>query len=278
MEHKVDDPRGVGRSAVEKSVDPELWKKNLAFTNEMVELILSHPINNHPILAELDNETLNKEITRLIHLEFSHAFAQIFTDSLIHAMATAADLEPRLGPLGKVSARFLLQLNLLDELGYCANEKGGDEYTGNPYMSHYMQFAETLQQLGATRKEVQEYKPSASATTARRTFTDNFSDHVLLTGVLAVAETIFSKFAGPWAKSVGKSTDIDVSKGYHKIHVEDEHGSFVDDDHAEDSWYIFRQGLTPERYDEIREIIPMWLDSWNDFCDNAVHIARTRKK
>ncbi|MEQ1879231.1 MAG: hypothetical protein ABL958_21525 [Bdellovibrionia bacterium] len=276
--HKVDDPRGIGREAVQKSVPPEIWKQNLAFTQEMVEVALAHPLNNHPILAELDKSTLNKDITRTLHLEFSHAFAQIFTDSLIHAMATSADLEQRLGPLGKVSARFLLQLNLLDELGYCASEKGGDEYTGNPYLAHYMQFSETLEQLGAKSRDILEYKPSAAAKAARRTFTDYFNDHVLLTGVLAVAETVFSKFAGPWAKSVGKSTDIDVSKGYHKIHVEDEHGSFVDDDHAEDSWYIFRQALTPDKYDEVRELIPMWLDSWNDFCDNAVHLARTLKK
>jgi len=278
MERKIDDPRGVGREAVQKSVPPELWAQNLAFSKEMQEISLAHPLNNHPILAELDKSTLNKEITKVLHLEFSHAFAQIFTDSLIHAMATSADLEPRLGPLGKVSARFLLQLNLLDELGFCHNEKGSDDYTGNPYLSHYMQFAETLAQLGATHREVLDYKPSAAAKTARRSFTDYFNDHVLLTGVLAVAETVFSKFAGPWAKSVGKSTDIDVSKGYHKIHVEDDHGTFVDDDHSEDSWYIFRQAITPDRYDELRELIPTWLDAWNDFCDNAVHLARTLKK
>lgn len=276
--HKVDDPRGVGREAVQRSVPPETWKKNWEFSQELIDLVKQHPLNHHPIIAELENETLNKEVTKILHLEFAHAFAQIFTDSLIHAMATSAHLEKRLGPLGKVSARFLLQLNLLDELGFCPSEKGSDEYTGSPYLAHYMQFADTLKQLGAKPSDVLEFKPSAAAKASRKTFTDYYDDHVLLTGVLAVAETIFTKFAGPWARSVGKSTDIDVSTGYHKIHVEDDHGTFLDDDHAEDSWYIFRQAVTPERYDELRELVPAWLDAWNDFCDNAVHIARTMLK
>ncbi len=275
---KMEAPREVGREAIQKSVPAELWQKNVAFTDELKQIIQKHRMYRHPLTGLLETEDLNKEISKVLHFEFAHAYAQIFTDSLIYAMAQTSELEKRLGPGGKVAARFLLQLNLLDELGYGPNEKVTGDYWGNPALAHYVEFAKTLQQLGAKPGEIFEYKPSPAAKAARKTFTDYYTDYALLTCVLAVAETVFSLFAGPWAKSVARSTDINVNEGYHAIHVEDEHGDFIDDEHSEDSWYIFRQAVTPERYDEVRKKVGQWLDIWNDFGDSIMHIARTMSK
>lgn len=260
----MDKPRETGRDAILRSVPPELWKKNLEFSAKIQKMIEDHPLKSHPIKALLMQATLNVEITRYMHLEFAVAFAQIFTDSLIHAMATSSQLEPTLGPLGKVSARFLLQLNLMDELGYAPNPRGGEDYYGNPMNSHYIQFVDTLKNLDATPEALKNFKPSAAALKSRCTFTDYFQDHMLLTLVLACAETLFTEFASPWADSVKRSTNIDTSKGYHKIHVEED-GHFIDDDHSEDSWFLFRQSASPERYEEALKHVNQWLDVWNDF-------------
>jgi hypothetical protein len=260
----MDKPRESGRAAIVRSVPPELWQKNLEFSQKIQAMIDDHPLKSHPIKALLMQATLNVEISRYMHLEFAHAFAQIFTDSLIHAMATSSQLEPKLGPLGKVSARFLLQLNLLDEMGYAAAPEVTGDYWGNPMNSHYIQFVNTLKELDATPEVLKTFKPSAAAAASRRTFTDYFQDHVLLTLVLAAAETLFTEFASPWAESVKKSTNIDTSKGYHKIHVEDD-GHFIDDDHSEDSWYLFRQAADPARYDECVKAVEGWLETWNEF-------------
>lgn len=273
----LDKPRETGREAVKNSVPKETWDQNWKFSESLKDMIRSHKIYRHPVIGVLNNETQNKEAQKIIHFEFAHAFAQIFTDSIVHAMARTSELERRLGPQGKVSSRFLLQLNLLDELGYMPAEQVTGDYFGNPGLAHYIQFADTLRSLGAKPGEIFTYKPSASAKEARKTFTDYYEDYPMLTGVLACAETVFSLFAGPWAKSVGRSTDIDVSKGYHKIHVEDESGDFLDDEHSEDSWYLFSQAITPELHAEIRENMESWLDVWYDFADNIVHIARTVK-
>jgi hypothetical protein len=271
----MDKPRDTGRAAVKSSVPNDLWEKNWKFCDELKDVIKRHKLYRHPVIGILNTETLNKEISRTMHFEFSYAFAQIFTDSLIIAMAKTSDLEKRLGPQGKVSARFLLQLNLLDELGYKPAEKITGDYTGNPALAHYMQFAQTLRDLGGRPEDIFNYKPSASAVEARSSFEDNYHDYTLCTAVLACAESVFTLFAGPWAKSTGRSAGIDVATGYHSIHVEDESGEFIDDDHSEDSWYLFAQAVTPERYDEIRESVEAWLDTWYDFGDNIVHIART---
>lgn len=275
---QLTDPRGSGREAIKESVGPHLWEDNVKFTHELKEMIEKHRLFRHPVIGLFETEKLSQEITRTIHLEFAYAFAQIFTDSLIYAMARTSELEPRLGPAGKVSARFLLQLNLLDELGYQAAEEVTGDYCGHPKLAHYMQFAETLKQLGAKPGDILTFKPSPAATSARKTFTDHYEDYTMLAGVLACAEQVFTRFAGPWAKSVAMSTSIDTSKGYHNIHVEQDDGSFIDDDHSEDSWYIFRQAITPDRYQEVRERVEEWLDVWNDFADNIIHVARTLNK
>jgi hypothetical protein len=271
----LDKPRETGRDAVEKSVPKEVWKQNRAFCEDLKEIIKSHKIYRHPVIGVLNNETLNNDISRTIHYEFAYAFAQIFTDSLIYAMAKTSDLEKRLGPNGKVSARFLLQLNLLDELGYKPAEKVTGDYSGNPNLAHYIQFTETLKDLGGKPEEIFSYKPSAAAREARKTFEENYNNYSMLTCVLACAESVFTLFAGPWAKSVGRSTQVDVSRGYHKIHVEDESGDFLDDEHSEDSWYLFAQAITPDQHEDLKESVEAWLDVWYDFGDNVVHIART---
>ncbi|MGZ3747171.1 MAG: hypothetical protein ACXWRE_07380 [Pseudobdellovibrionaceae bacterium] len=277
---EVDQPRITGRQMIEATLPPDLWKANVEFTRELQKTIDKHKLCRHPLIGLLNTEKLNVDATKAIHLEFSYAFAEIFTDSLIQAMSTSASLEPRLGAAGKVSARFLLQLNLLDELGYKPknNSADSDDYCGNPFLAHYIQFNETLEDLGSTHADVMNFKPSAAAKAARKTFTDHYNDHLNLTAVLAVAETVFRLFAGPWAKSVSLSTDIDVTKGYHKIHVEDESGDFLDDDHSEDSWYIFRQAVESKDYDAIRENISQWLDIWYDFGDQVIHIANQLSK
>jgi hypothetical protein len=227
-------------------------------------MVENHPLKSHPIKALLMQSTLTVDISRYMHLEFAWAFAQVFTDSLVHAMATASQLEPHIGPLGKISARFLLQLNLLDELGFSPAPIVSDHYYGNPLNSHYIQFHNTLKELDTTPAMLKAFKPSEAAMRSRRTFTDHFGDHVNLTCVLACAETLFTEFASPWADSVKRSTNIDTSKGYHKIHVEDD-GHFIDDDHSEDSWYLFRQAITPDKYEVTRKNVREWLEVWSDF-------------
>jgi len=267
--YTVEHPRKNGREAVRHSVPDHLWEENERFSDLLLTTVHQHRITRHPIIAQLDGGQHDQAAQSFFHLEFGHAFAQIFTDALVQAMFTCAQLEPRLGALGKVAARFLLQLNLLDELGFQPNSDTASDYAGNPYLSHYLQFDATLRQLGISVEEQRAFRPSAAAVACRRTFEDTYSDHLPLSCVLAISETVFTKFCGPWAKSVGKGTQIDVSKGYHNIHVEHD-GKFIDDDHSEDAWYVLRQALVPERYDEVVTRAKASLDTWAVFLD---HIA-----
>jgi hypothetical protein len=262
----ISSPRSSGRDAVERSVPAAIWRQNFAFRTQLLAFIQAHRIMRHPIIEQLDAGTHDLAAQQLFHLEFRHAFAQIFTDGLIRAMCTSSQLEPRLGAIGKVSARFLLQLNVLDELGFQPVSTDGGDYAGNPHLAHYVQFDETLRQLGISAVQANAYVPSAAAAACRATFESNYDDHVSLVTVLAVSETVFTRFCGPWAKSVGAKAGIDVSDGYHSIHVEKD-GEFIDDDHSEDAWYVFQQAIEPDQHEQMLAKVAQWLDTWCDFLD-----------
>jgi hypothetical protein len=262
----ISHPRKSSREIIQNSVDADIWAKNAAFRQKLMTMIDSHAIMKHPIINELNSGNFTLEQQQFFHLEFKHAFAQIFTDALLQLMFTTSQLESRLGAKAKVAARFLLQLNVLDELGFVAdsNQNG---YCGNPNLAHYVQFSETLKQLNISQDAINAYKPSAEAHACRKTFENQYSNHTTLACILAISETVFTVFCGPWSKSVGISANMDVSSGYHSIHIEQDDGGFIDDDHSEDAWIVLQQAITPNDYDSLVNLSKSWLDTWETFLN-----------
>lgn len=246
------DPRGVGRKAVRETVAPEIWESNEKFSHKLQAILAKHPIATHPLKEFFEKETLNDEKQLKIHLEFGVGFAQVFTDAVLEAMAKSRQMEERLGPKSKVTARFLWAINLMDEIGYVPGDNG-DQYKGNPWGAHYFQYVDMFETLGGKITDLANYKASDESIAARRCFTDHYDNYPMLVSVLALSESIFDNFAGSWADNVERSTDIDTSKGYHTIHVEDDHGESIDDDHSEDGWTLFRQAVTPEMHEQIEK-------------------------
>ncbi|MNF09212.1 hypothetical protein D3C80_2098240 [compost metagenome] len=66
------------------------------------------------------------------------------------------------------------------------------------------------------------------------------------------------------------ATDIDVSRGYHSIHVETETGESIEDGHSEDAWILFCQAITEDRFEEMVQRVDLWLKVWNDFCNDLL--------
>jgi hypothetical protein len=253
-------------------VPPSTWEQNERFANELKGLIKEHRISSHPLMAMLNQGSFSPEGMKRFHLEFRHAFAQNFTDALIQVMVTAGQLESRQGAIGKVAARFLIQLNVLDELGFEAGKVEHGEYAGDPHHAHYIEFDKVISDLGISPAQVREYVPSKASVEARRTVEEVYGDHVALAARLALAESVFSNFAGPWATNMKKRTDVATDQGYHAIHVEHE-GTFIDDDHSEDMWFVLRQAVEPSRYDELRASTSATLEIWARFCDSMLTIV-----
>ena len=267
-----DNSRRRCREIVRGLVPVDTWVQNERFADELKSLIKAHRIFSHPIMSMLEEGKFSPEGMKRFHLEFRHAFAQNFTDALIQVMSTASQLEDTQGALGKVAARFLVQLNVLDELGFEAGKVESGEYAGDPRHAHYIEFDKVLGDLGLSAADVRAYVPTSAAVAARRTVEDMYGDHVGLAGQLALAESVFTNFAGPWASNMKKRTTVATDQGYHAIHVEHD-GAFIDDDHSEDMWFVLRQALVPARYDELRARTSETLEVWARFCDSLLAIV-----
>ncbi|EPF6111591.1 iron-containing redox enzyme family protein [Enterobacter cloacae] len=262
--------RQLGRDAIVSTVDQRVYRENRAFANRLIDRVESHPLMRNPILSKMTSGEFDIQQMRVFHLEFYHAFAQVFTDAVIEALSAAKQLEAPLGAQAKMAARFLLQINLLDELGFHPGEDNEGNYNGQPALAHYVQFFNTIEQLGMTEQEVKAWLPMSSSLACRATFENAYGDYTRLVGLLAVAETVFHDFATPWAKGVDKATDIDVTQGYHSIHVESETGESIEDGHSEDAWILFCQAITEDRYREMEQHVDLWLKVWNDFCNDLL--------
>ncbi|MGV0760610.1 hypothetical protein V6768_14935 [Tistrella mobilis] len=270
------DPRQTARQLIRETIDPDLWVRNEAFTQRLVQIMKAHRLHAHPILEAWNAGEFTLEGIRLVHMEVRAAFLEVFTESLLRLMQTTSQLEPTLGYRGKLSARFLVQLNVLEELGFKPGTSEAGDFVGHPSLAHYWRLADAMTSLGLDEAAWRGHKPSAEAEATRRTMDENQDDHLRLAVLLAGIETVFMPYYSPWARnSIAVCPALVVENGYHSVHVEDDDGHFVDDDHSEDSWYVVRQALTPARYDEIERFTTDLLDTWATLFDQL--LARGRE-
>jgi hypothetical protein len=261
------DPRTTARQIVKESVAPDLWRKNEAFTRKLVDLMRAHRLSSHPVIDAFNRKHFTCETMAMVHSEVRVAFAEHFTDGLIRLMQTTGELERRLGPKAKMAARFLIELNVLEELGFKPGPGGTGRFYGHPGFSHYWQLTDTLAALDQPESKWASYVPAPESLAVRERLLGSFHDHLRLATILAGIETVFVPYYGPWAVNTIAVAKTDISGGYHSIHVEDSAGVAVDDDHSEDSWYVVRQALTPERYGETEAFLVEVLDEWARFVD-----------
>lgn len=266
------DPRAAAREIIKASIDPQIWDKNEAFTRRLVDIMCSHRLHRHPIVEAFEQKMFTLKSITLVHLEIRAAYLEIFAESLIRLMQTTSQLEGRLGAKAKMAARFLLQLNVMEELGFKPNPAGTEDFYGHPSFSHYWQFTEAVTALGAPEETWKLHQPTPEAVAVRASLENEHDDHLRLGVLLGMIETVYMPYYGPWARNtLAVCKAVDVPNGYHTIHVENEAGEFVDDDHSEDSWYVVRQALTPERYEEIETLVKETLDLWAGFMDMLVN-------
>ncbi|WP_049973756.1 hypothetical protein [Azospirillum sp. B4] len=258
------DARENCKEIIRNLVPPDLWASNQDLFAQIFHQVKEHPLLSDPVIAALGKGEFTPEQLAGAHLEFHYAFAQNFTDALLRAMLLTNRIQPRLGAAGKVAARFLLEFNLLDELGFTPAAPGASGYGGSPVNAHYVKFFETLGQLGIPESHVAQYTPSPAAADCHRMVEAAGDDLIATLTILAVEETIFESFATPWASNMRQRTTVDTEHGYHAIHVEQD-GELLDDEHAEDLWYVLQAALTPDRYDDVRRITASSLDTVHRF-------------
>lgn len=276
MSELATDSRTAARELIKASIEPALWEQNEAFSRKLVaETILAHRLHRHPILDAWNRSEFNLAAIRLVHMEVRAAFLETFSESLLRLMQTSSQLEATLGFKAKLAARFLVQLNVLDEIGFALGTSSDGHNVGHPKFAHYWLLADAMQALGLTEAQWRTHTPSPEARATRATLDGNQNDHLRLAVLLACIETVFMPYYNPWAKnSIKVCPALSAPNGYHSVHIEDDEGHSVDDDHSEDSWYVVRQALAPSRYEEIREFTASLLETWAQLFDSLLTRSR----
>lgn len=271
----LDNPRQIAQDAIKASVAKDIWDRNAEFVRKLREEVNSHPVTRHPAIKALSEGRFDKETLKTVHLEYRHAIVQVFTDALLMAQATSRQLEDRVGlaPGTKMQARFLLTLNDLDEFGFKPGTDKNGYYKGNPLLAHYPLFEALMDDYGIPQEVRQKYQPSDIARKTRDCLESSFDDFLLVTTLLAVGELEVVLFSPPLRKATEK-VGLRTDQGYYFVHgtTEEQEVEAADDDHEADLWYLVTQGLTPDRYEDVRNKAIEYSDVWYKFWDHQMSL------
>lgn len=267
------DARSLARVAVRASLPAERWSANEAFTRALCEELEQHRFARHPLIAEMSAGHVDPDWLRNFYLDTVHAVSGRFMEYVLQAVVNCSQAETQVGLRGVAAARFLMQINAIDELGFTPGSADGG-FCGDPAKAHVAQLYDVLEQMGISEAQVRGHAASAPARAMAEVLEANRHDHLRLATLLAAYESTLAAWSNAWADATRAATTVDVDEGYHAIHVEDEHGDAVDDDHSEDSWHVVRQALTTQRQDEVRELALHLMDTCAAYADHQHGLMR----
>lgn len=259
-------PRNTVMHELERAIPAQAWLENGEFIDGLKMRISAHTLFKSPALHMLTKGKADLSRLKTIHLDYRIAIVKIFTDALLMAQFLARDIENFLPPSSKIAPRFLLTLNLLDELGFSPNQTDSRYYRGNSRRAHYPLYEDVLEQLKVSVIERESHKASQYAIKLKAKLEGAYTDYVSLLALLAVAEQQVQVFS-PALKQSLTHAGLDVSTGYYHVHgtSSDDSLSAADDDHENDLWLLLQQAIRPNDMPRINDICLGYCDLWTDF-------------
>lgn len=274
---KLSNPRETAKQIMKTVIPEALRVENEAFFAALLDDIKNHPMSHNQAIAALNAGAFDKAALRNIHLDFRYAGVQVFTDAILMAQFHTRQLESRWGAKAKMTSRFLLTLNVLDEFGFLPGCGKNNYYLGNPMLSHPLLFEVLLDDLGADDTMRDCYEASQAAKEIRACFEDTFADFWGLLAILAVAEEEVMLFSPPM-RQAAKAVGVNVEGGYYMVHgsSEDLDTNGFDDDHQGDVLYILVHTALPQQYDQIYSAAMNFCDLWDRFWHKQMELLPKR--
>ncbi|WP_457747957.1 hypothetical protein [Sulfurimonas sp.] len=265
MSINITNPREQAYIAIEGSAK----KANINYIengkriNSFLKDMRSHRLFSHPVFEALRSGKFDKKSLQELHLDYRMIVKQ-FTDLILITQFKTRELSQLSDELF-MQTRFLITLNIFDELGFWPGEK---EYLGNPYLSHFLLFDEVINDLGIEENEKVKFKNSIEAKHLYE-YLENSMDnlHALLVYLIITEEG--AMYYSPAMRESAKQYGVDVSKGYYNVHgdTEDAMTEGEDDLHQDDIVRIMQLILTEENYLNFLSLSKNICDLWADFWD-----------
>lgn len=261
------DIRQESYDILRNSLSPDRREKSDSLLQELHSFVRYHDrLHNHPILEVLPTGEAPKEAIVDLHMEF-RKLANTFTDQITAVALQTRRLRAEHGDDVSFAARYLIFLNLLDELGF---EPGENEYRGSPRNSHKLLFEDVITDLGVTLSlPERDASPRSPPTQGFMEILESTeTDLMTLLLYLVVAEEEVMIFTPAMRASV-QAMGIDVDSGYYMVHgtSDDDETNASDDLHQKDAWAILGLILNDDNFDEAKAIADTFLTLWCEFWD-----------
>ncbi|SDQ24766.1 hypothetical protein [Pseudovibrio sp. Tun.PSC04-5.I4] len=256
--------RYVVQDLIKAETPTDRYAQNYKFIEQLMVEIKEHRLFSHPVISDLQNGVLSKAAVTDLHMDFRLLTKQ-FTDVILMAQFLTREIDSKRN-MDHMSARFLITLNLLDELGFYA---GQGDYEGTPKHSHYLLFEQVIDQLGVPREGRDAYKCGAPAVELHRYVEEIMNDFLGVLMYIAVTEEEAMVYSPPM-REAARAVGVSVDAGYYNAHgsSSDDETDAEDDEHQNDILVILSQFMMPEDHARAHELAFAFCDRWCAFWEN----------
>ena len=259
---------------IQSSIDAEHWTANAQIEQNFKKLIDEHPLFELEILKDLNHQKLTIDQLKVIHINYLHSIVKIFTDalSMLIFQAYSLDTNPNIFPekrvVSKIYARYLLSLNLLDELGFDTIHLN----KSSPAKSHLAYYLQLLKQLDIDGLQTQSAQQQAYD--IAEFIQKNYNNYAALLLILSITEKQVIVFSEALSLNLAKY-NAEFQQGYYSCYgVADEQDHLANDDnHENDLWYLFIQAFEAKNHQTLSNVLEDYLNLWCNFWVEMRHIT-----
>lgn len=180
-----------------------------------------------------------------------------------------------LGLTAKMSSRFLLALNILDEFGFRPGTSSVNDYfRGDPAASHPILFDDVIRALGGNPEG--DYSPTEIARTIRSYYESCYHDYIALLTLVGVTEEEAMVYS-PAMRAASRHAGVDVDTGYYIVHgtTDDMDLNAADDYHQQDIWEILATSMIDSDHATVERVAFEVADLWDQFW--SLHLDRSTR-
>ncbi len=261
-----EDARHEALNFVKNSLEKGSWEKHQACIHNIKTHIENHSLFKHPILAKLKNKELNLIQLKEIHSHYFIAIVKIFTDALsiliynCHVLERNKNIQDEKRILAKVHARYLLSLNLIDELGFNTHNLA----LSSPNKSHLAYFINLLEQLRIA--PIDEEQADIEAKNIQNFIKHYLFDYQELLLILAITEQQVIAYSEALSVNIA-NYGSELTEGYYACHGLVGNGENLanDDNHQDDIWTLLTQALDVENFNHLYLLAEDYANHWLRF-------------
>lgn len=251
---------------IHQSLPTHQWQYNEVEIHALKNAMLNHSLFQHPILKQMLEQHLTLEHLQKIHIHYFHAIVHIFTDALsmlifqTQQLDHAINLKAESRHIAKIYARYLLSLNLIDELGF----NSAKLEKSSPNKSHLVYFTQLIEQLDISSDST----PCAEAQHIRDFIKNHYNEYSHLLLILACTEKQVIYFSQALSQNLYKY-DPKYCQGYYECHGEADHSDRLanDDNHEDDLWCLLTQCYVKQNEQTLtileQEYLTLWANFWS---------------